>query len=360
MRHSTGSFDQHLNPNAKEGEARGYPAFDWLRIALAAMVATSHLGVILPEPFGGRFAVEVFLALSGWLIGGILIRSRQEDLPRFFYNRIVRIWFPYILAIVVLYGIALFREGVSANWLKYLFYDATFTHYNFVTFPRAQTEMPLGGSGNQFWSLAVEEQFYLIAPIIIIFMPSGKSLFVWIAIVIIAIACQSIATPISIGITCVILQRDIGEWHLSKWGRPAVIAVTILLVLASHYYNLSQLRSLCAGGIVLSLAFPGRRNPLGLFLGGISYPFYLNHWIGGFVAHAVGKRVILMPPLYVAFGLTVSFAAATAAWMIVDRVVLARRKHWYSPNHGKLATIAAYSTVGIGLVGGMVIAGLGG
>ena len=138
---------------------KAYPAFDWLRMALAVMVALSDLGIVFPTPVDGAFAVQVFPALSGWLIGGILLGSNIVDLPRFFYNRTTRIWFPYAFAIVILYVFAWFCEEFSLNWAKYLFYEATFTHFNFVKFPRAAGELPLKGSGNQFWSLAVEEQF---------------------------------------------------------------------------------------------------------------------------------------------------------------------------------------------------------
>jgi hypothetical protein len=51
-----------------------YPAFDYLRIVLAIVVAVGHSGLIVWEP-AGNYSVQVFFALSGWLIGGILLRS---------------------------------------------------------------------------------------------------------------------------------------------------------------------------------------------------------------------------------------------------------------------------------------------
>ena len=49
-----------------------YPWFDWLRLLLACVVLFGHEG-----PIGwrnaGNFAVQVFFALSGWLIGGQLV-----------------------------------------------------------------------------------------------------------------------------------------------------------------------------------------------------------------------------------------------------------------------------------------------
>ena len=141
------------NPEAEK--LQDFPLLDWLRFVLASTVLLTHEGIKY-GPVNGGLAVAVFLALSGWLIGGILFKSDRGDLPRFFYNRATRIWAPYLTAIILLYGAAAAREGIDGNWLKYLFYDVTFTHYNFAEFPRASLEMPLKGTGNAFWSLSVE------------------------------------------------------------------------------------------------------------------------------------------------------------------------------------------------------------
>ena len=68
----------------------GYPAFDWLRFFLASIVVLYHFDVI-PWHRAGNLAVQVFFALSGWLIGGILVRSDTKHLPRFYFNRATRI-----------------------------------------------------------------------------------------------------------------------------------------------------------------------------------------------------------------------------------------------------------------------------
>ena len=88
--------------------AASYPNFDWLRFVLAALVVASHahLGERL-----GTLAVDVLFALSGWLIGGILLRSARAELPRFFFNRATRIWIPYAFAVLLLYAVAALRDG---------------------------------------------------------------------------------------------------------------------------------------------------------------------------------------------------------------------------------------------------------
>ena len=59
-----------------------YPYFDYVRLAAASVVMFGHDNLI-DWPGSGKIAVDVFFALSGWLIGGILINTKREGLPRF-------------------------------------------------------------------------------------------------------------------------------------------------------------------------------------------------------------------------------------------------------------------------------------
>jgi peptidoglycan/LPS O-acetylase OafA/YrhL len=49
---------------------------------------------VIPWDTAANLAVQIFFALSGWLIGGILLRTDVQDLPRFYFNRATRIWIP--------------------------------------------------------------------------------------------------------------------------------------------------------------------------------------------------------------------------------------------------------------------------
>src|SRR5450759_3071605 len=115
-----------MEPSTKRGvKASYYPWFDWLRLALAAMVLLSHEGLIEFWPQAGNFAVQVFFALSGWLIGGLLFNLPRHELPRFFFNRALRIWCPYFFALGLLVAVSLLREPVTPKWTEFVFYDAT-------------------------------------------------------------------------------------------------------------------------------------------------------------------------------------------------------------------------------------------
>lgn len=353
--------------NPEQRKIAAYPLFDWLRFALASIVVLKHAKVPLPEPLDGNLAVCVFLALSGWLIGGILLETRWAELPRFFYNRTTRIWCPYGAALVLLYGLAAAVEGVDGNWFKYLFYDATFTHFTWTMFPRALTEQPLDGTANHFWSISVEEQFYLFAPMAMLLVRWGKQLWVWAIIAGLLLWQGSQFAAIALGVGAAVANRDYGTnargiaWNTSYRGPALAAVVAVGLFVATCYAGTPQNRALFALAVVLAVALPGSRGVIGMFLGAISYPLYLNHWVGIFIAHVVAKRVDLgFPIVQQLLSYLAAIAVAIAAWFVIDRQVMARRNDWYTPARGQVLGVVAYALLGIGLIGGFVILRSGG
>ena len=347
--------------NPETHKLDSYPLLDWLRFVLASLVALGHEGTVFPGPIDAKLAVDVFLALSGWLIGGILIATSVRGLPRFFFNRATRIWIPYSVTILLIYGLAAARDGIDVNWFKYLLYDVTFTHYNFTVFPRASLELPLGGTGNHFWSLSVEEQFYLLAPIVMLALPFGKKLWLWLLLGVAMLLLDMRAAPIALGVAAAITVRDFGPWQTTRIARWLVPVATIALFALRWRYDIAPLSALFSAGVVLSLAVIGRRGRIGLLLGAVSYPLYLNHWMGAFALHAVERVVGTLPH---ALGIAIAYAGAVAvgfaAWALVDRWVMAHRARWYRPAVGRALGIAAYTMVGTGIVAGLIIRANGG
>ncbi|MEA3139946.1 MAG: hypothetical protein QOK23_2115, partial [Gammaproteobacteria bacterium] len=200
-----------------------YAAFDVLRFTLAAAVSLSHSGIISWEN-AGNLAVQVFFALSGWLIGGILYETRGTELCRFYFNRSTRVWIPYLFTVTAIYVVSFLHESRSERWFEFLFYDLTFTHNWFTLWPDPQlaiTQMPLHGTGNHFWSLAVEEQFYLAAPLIITLLPFGRKAWVWIVIAAAAYLSGSQYASISFGVLAAVLSRQYS--HAGKYATFALL-----------------------------------------------------------------------------------------------------------------------------------------
>jgi peptidoglycan/LPS O-acetylase OafA/YrhL len=314
-----------------------FPLFDWLRFALASVVALNHEQVI-GWSHAGNLAVQVFFALSGWLIGGILARSTQHDLPHFYFNRATRIWIPYFIAVAVLYGLAAYRDGLQYNFLPCLFYDSTFTHNWFVN---TTLPMPLKGTGNHFWSIAVEEQFYLAAPILIVLMPFGRSKLFWVLVAALAVLSGFWYGSISLGVLAAVSRPKFKSWQLVA----ALIAVSIAMLAVSYV----AFAPFFAIAVVLLVSEQGPRSPVGEFLGGVSYPLYLYHWLGIFVANLFLKH----SPAVGLVAYLVAVAVGVVAYLAVDRNVMRWRKRFYRPTVGKILIGVAYALLATGVAYGL-------
>lgn len=335
-----------------------YPLFDWLRIILAIVVALKHDNVI-QWTNAGNLAVQVFFALSGWLIGGILLNSKKEDLPKFFFNRVTRIWVPYALAITLLLGASLLRDPVTLKWLEFAFYKLTFV-YNFFGPPQLaqfRLQMPLAGTGNHFWSICAEEQFYLLAPLVIVLMPTriGKSLVLWSLLSVLAVSAQ-VYGSIALGVTSAVLRYYFGDWHLNKCALiilSAILIASIMFIILdwAPYIFVAPFFSVI---VVLLLARFGVKTYWGQFVGGMSYPFYLNHWIGVFSAHELlepfGLREAAISKV---LALVLNLFVAAVLYIGIDYSIKKYRSTWFTNWRGICSAFAAYSLMAVGLAGGL-------
>jgi peptidoglycan/LPS O-acetylase OafA/YrhL len=158
------------------------PQLDGLRAGAILLVLVQHYAVFTIETTPGSWfayamrglslgwsGVDLFFVLSGFLIGGILIdqQGAENFLPIFYLRRFCRIVPIYAvwLALFVLLA-ALLRLNLSTHWLFRdalpLWSYATFTQ-NFVMAQRATFGSVWIGIT---WSLAVEEQFYVVAALL--------------------------------------------------------------------------------------------------------------------------------------------------------------------------------------------------
>ena len=167
------------------------PQLDGLRAAAIGLVLLSHVGhctgLNLPfRWFGwqilGDLGVRVFFVISGFLITGLLLDEERKhgrvSLLRFYGRRTFRILIPYYVFLGVLVttragGLVQFGQGDLFHALTYT------TNYQLH---------PAWVSGHS-WSLAVEEQFYLLWPLAVAML--GRLRAPWIA------AAALIAAPVA-------------------------------------------------------------------------------------------------------------------------------------------------------------------
>lgn len=300
----------------------------------------------------GGFAVQVFFALSGWLIGGILLKTSKTELTRFYFNRAVRIWIPYYLAVGLLLVLSLLREPITPKWLEIVTYKLTFVYNLFGTRQLAEfvNSMPQKGTLSHVWSVNAEEQFYLAAPILLVLMANrlGRTIAVWCAVAVVAWLMQSYAA-IALGVLAAVVVNRFGEIQLKPLGR-ALLVTTLLVsgiaITSDSYY--AEAAPFAAIAIVLLLAVPSAQHRFGEIVGGMSYPLYLNHWIGAFAFN------FLMPtmketPLRWGLSAVVNIGIAMALFWWIEKPLLAKRGAWFTDKRGRIVTFVAYSMVAVGV-----------
>lgn len=154
-------------------KSRYIPALDGLRALAVLAVIAYHMGMSWAP--GGLLGVTVFFVLSGYLITSLLLiewdNTQRIDLPHFWLRRVRRL-LPAIVFVILCTAALCFvfdrslltkmRDDVWAallwftNWW-YIFRDVSY-------FDALGAPSPL----THFWSLAIEEQFYLIWPVILL------------------------------------------------------------------------------------------------------------------------------------------------------------------------------------------------
>ena len=145
-----------------------------LRAVAVALVVLFHAGVT--QLGGGFVGVDVFFVLSGFLITGLLLRERESrgstSLPNFYARRVRRILPAATLVLTV-------TIVASYQWLGFLRANVVAADGQWTALFAANLHFAIQGTQylNQlappsplqhYWSLAVEEQFYLVWPLLLL------------------------------------------------------------------------------------------------------------------------------------------------------------------------------------------------
>ena len=139
---------------------------DLLRMFAILFVVFGHSAILVPEEYKDIIrkitldGVAMFFVLSGFLIGGILIKIVEKEKPTFpvllnFWSRrwlrTAPIYF-IILSFVLIYTFIYKADRVPSDWYRYFIFTQNLNH-----------KLPLFFA--ESWSLSIEEWFYLLTPI---------------------------------------------------------------------------------------------------------------------------------------------------------------------------------------------------
>jgi len=169
---------------------------DGLRAVAALMVVFSHFYVFsaphlsdhlytlihsVPYYVNGTFGVDVFFAISGFLITSIILRHQggENFYLWFYFRRCLRIlplaYFGIIFAgsLSLLFSYPVYPED-------FLYYASFFGNYRQIESLIDPGALGLKGSLGHYWSLSVEEQFYLFWPILLFWIRSRRALYAFV------------------------------------------------------------------------------------------------------------------------------------------------------------------------------------
>ncbi len=200
-----------------------YPALDGLRaIAVLGVFSQHYLASFLPEWLRfGWAGVDVFFVLSGFLITGILFDSRHAPhrWRDFYVRRTLRI-FPlyYGILLLVLVTTPLAHWQLSLRWLSFPLYYFNLISVRLAGYPPRTLGNVVGVVHQHtyvnlifyhFWTLCVEEQFYLVWPAVVFLVKDRKLL--------LQLICG--AVPVVLVLRCLLMLTHFGQQYPERLVR---------------------------------------------------------------------------------------------------------------------------------------------
>ncbi|WOI54071.1 acyltransferase family protein [Parvularcula sp. LCG005] len=351
---------------------------DGLRAIAVILVVLFHLGLTRFGQ-GGFIGVDVFFVISGYLITGHLRRDMHKGwtaIGDFYHRRALRI-FPALVVVYVVCSLIELSVSFPSNVVDYrntllssilfvsnMFFFFTLDYFDFAAHSNALLHT---------WSLSVEEQFYIVLPLLFLIMPksSDRKLF-WFLTAILVVSLVASEWVLRIQPSASFYIMPLRAWELlagsvlslgyvpklkGRWIAEAMTAAGVLIIVASSlmltatspFPGLNAIPAVLGTAMVL-YANDGPRPLLGRlmsiwpaqFFGKISYSLYLWHWPVIVYAtyflpgHGKVDKVILF---------AISIALATLSYYFVEQPFRTKKMRAL-PNRRTLGTSAA----GIGLI----------
>jgi peptidoglycan/LPS O-acetylase OafA/YrhL len=312
---------------------------------------------------GGGVGVDVFFVLSGFLITSLLLDEHRRTgvvrLGAFYMRRALRLYPALLVGVAGALALSLLTIPVfhaSAATLAKTLRGTPFALFYTMNIARA-TGWSLGGYLGHTWSLAIEEQFYLVWPVVVILVMrrrTGPALLGWIALACAVTSAALRAVLYGAGFDPEMLYNATFShvdgifagcafavlWSqrtgvVRRLAHPALTAgalgVGTATVLRAQWMNTVGHPLVAAATVVVLAAVLTRptsrlsavlSHPVAVAIGRRSYGIYLYHYpIFRFLDPGHRLRVIVL-------GSALSFAAAWISYAVVERPFLALKRRW--------------------------------
>ncbi len=310
----------------------------------------------------GAYGVELFFVLSGFLIGRILLSLKEQtDLPlkqrliSFYVRRSLRIFPLFYFVVFLNWLLPLFGAMTSARQDALPYHAAYRTNF-YLFFTGAKID-----SQTHFWTLCVEEHFYLVSPLVLLLMPYRTLEKSFLALSIIVIAARLInfcylhldrfdyLSPMQFDVLCAGVAVAVIERRGSFLGVSKALllrlgawcgGIVLASALAGHFHFrwsgfieaalFPTLLAIASGALILALwlnelPFLNRvlSRPLFVYLGSISYGLYIYHNFCFVISrHSVGLRHVLMTVA----ALLATIIIASLSWFLFERPINAMKR----------------------------------
>lgn len=295
------------------------PSIDGLRGIAISLVLLFH---IWPNYFSfGYVGVDIFFVLSGYLITQIIytkLESNNFSIIEFYRNRIRRI-FPALIVVLtftLIFGYLFMFPSELKNLAQHIKSSAFFyENFRLISEVGYWDEAAILKPLLHFWSLAIEEQFYIFWPLIFIFIYKTRVNIV-LATIILFLILFTLANVLDIDKFYHTISRS---WELAIGGLVFVasykykklveflnkykilIYVTFFVAISFSYKNTSFdifktfLVVFASAILILSISYDKTKtifaNQVLVFIGIISFPLYLWHYVIISFSHIIGYDI---------------------------------------------------------------------
>ncbi|HMR81687.1 MAG TPA: acyltransferase [Niabella sp.] len=311
----------------------------------------------------GGLGVRIFFGLSGFLITYLIIKEIQKagrlNIRHFYIRRILRIWPVYFLVVFFAFGIYYFSK--TPIYEKPVMSILFLSNYDLVRILNDSSIYP-NGILSLTWSVSVEEQFYLIWPLVLAIIPISKLLIVLCGVILTSVVFSivndadlnliyhhTVSNFIFLGggafVAFIVLNRPVLIQKLSKidskqWSIFFIIGLAFMIFSKKILFSIKGgsafyffVSAVVIASVILNQVanvkrpFNLSRSGFLVKMGKYTYGLYMYHRIAMFLLSLLFSKFFILPSvssdlLYSVLAFFLAFIISYYSFHIIERPIL--------------------------------------